>query len=78
MSKKLDDMGVDLTNTDPFYIQCKAHERSLNLHEILERMPQDNNYNVVIHKRNHQPPIAALHLDDFVELLKMLKRSGTL
>ena len=77
-SKKLDDMGVDLTNTDPFYIQCKAHERSLNLHEILERMPQDNNYNVVIHKRNHQPPIAALHLDDFVELLKMLKRSGTL
>lgn len=77
-SKKLDDMGVDLTNTDPFYIQCKAHERSLNLHEILERMPQDTNYNVVIHKRNHQPPIAALHLDDFVELLKMLKRSGTL
>lgn len=77
-SKKLDDMGVDLTDTDPFYIQCKAHERSLDLHAILERMPQGENYNIVIHKRNHQPPIVALHLDDFMELVTMLKRERIL
>ena len=77
-SKKLDDMGVDLTNTPPFNLQCKAHERSLNIHEILERMPLDNNYNVVIHKRNHQPPIAALHLEDFLELVQMLKQNNVL
>lgn len=77
-SKKLDDMGVDLTDTDPFYIQCKAVESSMNYHAILERMPQDGHYNVIVHKRNHQPPIAALHLEDFLELLQMLKRNGIL
>lgn len=72
-SKKLDDMGVDLTNTDPYNLQLKAHERSINIHDILEAMPKDTNYNVVIHKRNHQEPIAALHLSDFLELVEMLK-----
>lgn len=74
-SKKLDDMGVDLTNTPPFNLQLKAHERSIDIHSILQRMPKDNNYNVVIHKRNHQPPIAAMNLDDFMELVEMLKRN---
>ena len=78
VSKKLDDMGVDLTGTDPFYIQCKAHERSLDLHTILENMPHDGHYNVVVHKRNHRPPIAALHLEDFLELLTAMKREGIL
>jgi len=77
-SKKLDDMGVDLTNTPPFNLQLKAHERSIDIHSILQRMPKDENYNIVIHKRNHQPPIAAMHLDDFMELVEMLKRNGIL
>lgn len=77
-SKKLDDMGVDLTDTDPFYIQCKAVESSINYHQILERMPLDTNINVVIHKRNHQPPVAALYLEDFLELLESMKREGIL
>ncbi len=72
-SKKLDDMGVDLTNTPPFNLQLKAHERSLNIHEVLDRMPEDNNYNVVIHKRNHQEPIVAMHMSDFLEMVEMLK-----
>jgi len=72
-SKKLDDMGVDLTNTEPYNLQLKAHERSLNIHDILERMPEDNNYNIVIHKRNHQEPIAAMHLSDFLEMVETLK-----
>ena len=77
-SKKLDDMGVDLTKTDPFYVQCKAHERSLDLHTILENMPHDGHYNLVVHKRNHRPPIVAMHLEDFRELLEMLKRNGVI
>ena len=72
-SKKLDDMGVDLTNTEPYNLQLKARERSLNIHDILERMPEDNNYNIVIHKRNHQEPIAAMHLSDFLEMVETLK-----
>jgi hypothetical protein len=77
-SKKLDDMGVDLTDTDPFYVQCKAVERSLDLHSILDRMPQDTNYNIVIHKRNHQDSIVAMHLSDFMEIIQMLRRNGVL
>lgn len=77
-SKKLDDMGVDLTNTDPFNIQCKAVESSMNYHQILERMPHKDNINLVIHKRNHQPPVAALYLEDLLELLTAMKREGIL
>ena len=77
-SKKLDDMGVDLTDTDPFHIQCKAHERSLDLHAILDRMPIDDKYNLVIHKRNHQASIVAMQLDDFLEIVQMLKANRVL
>jgi hypothetical protein len=77
-SKKLDDMGVDLTNTEPFNVQCKAHERSIDLHTILQNMPTDNNYNIVIHKRNHQASIVAMSMDDFMELVEMLRRNGIL
>ena len=77
-SKKLDDMGVDLTDTDPFNIQCKAVESSMNYHQILERMPHSTNINLVVHKRNHQPPVAALYLEDFLELLTAMKREGIL
>jgi hypothetical protein len=77
-SKKLDDMGVDLTNTDPFNIQCKAVESSMNYHQILERMPHKDNINLVIHKRNHQPPVAAMYLEDLLELLTAMKREGIL
>jgi len=79
VNQKLDDQGVDLTGTDPFYLQLKAHERSIDIHSILQRMPQDgSHYNVVIHKRNHQAPIAALTLEDFLELVEMMKKNGVL
>ena len=41
-------------------------------------MPKDGHYNVVIHKRNHQAPIAALTLEDFLELVEMMKKNGVL
>ena len=77
-SKKLDDMGVDLTDTDPFNIQCKAVESSINYHAILERMPISPNINLGVHKRNHQPPVAALYLEDFLDLLQSMKSEGIL
>jgi len=77
-SKKMDDMGVDLTDTDPFFVQCKAVERSLDVHSILDRMPQDTNYNIVIHKRNQQGSVVAMHLSDFMEIIQMLRRNGVL
>lgn len=71
-SKMRDDMGIDLTNTDPFSIQCKHIEKLGSLHEILAKMPNDKNYNVVFHKRNRKGTIVAMTLEDFKEILQML------
>jgi hypothetical protein len=78
VNKKLDDAGVDLVGTDPFNIQCKAVESSINVHKILDRMPQDTNMNVVIHKRNHAGTVVSMSVDDFMEIVMMLRHSGAL
>ncbi len=75
VNKKLDDQGVDIVGTDPFSLQCKAVERSLNYHDILDKMPLDNNYNVVLHKRNNRGTVAAMNGEDFFELVKILKEN---
>lgn len=75
-SKKLDDMGVDLTDTDPFLIQCKAVEQSLNVHDILERMPSDDRYPVVMHKRNNRGTVVSMSLSDFLEIVEMMRSNG--
>lgn len=71
-SKMLDDACVDLTNTNPFQIQCKNVERLGNLHTELSKMPKGSNYNLVFHKRSRQGTIVAMSLDDFKEILQML------
>ena len=78
VSKVLDDAGVDLTDTKPFNVQCKAHERSLNYHDILDAMPQDENYNIVVHKRNNCGCVVALRMRDFFELVQAARREGVL
>lgn len=78
VNKKLDDMGVDLVGTSPFNVQCKAVEHSLNTHSVLQRMPQDENMNVIMHKRNHMGTVVSMDLEDFLELVHMLKQSQTL
>ena len=72
-SKNKDDQGIDLCFTDPFSVQCKAVESLGSLHKILAAMPDDSNYNVVFHKRSRQGVIVAMTLDDFKELIQMLK-----
>jgi len=74
--KYWDDNGIDLMpeETAPFLIQCKAVETSKYLHDTLANMYQDRTkYNVVVHKINRRPPVAILTLDDFLELVEMLK-----
>jgi hypothetical protein len=36
-------------------------------------MPKDQNYNLVFHKRNRQGTIVCMTLEDFEELIMMLK-----
>ena len=72
-NRMMDDMGVDLINTDPFNVQCKAVERLGTYHDILKSMPEDNNYNLIFHKRNNRGEVVVMSKDDFYELLYMLK-----
>lgn len=71
-SKNKDDQGIDLCYTDPFNIQAKAVEKLGSIHDILARMPNDSNYNVVFHKRNRKGTIVAMTMEDFKELVQML------
>lgn len=75
----LDSQKVDLTDTDPFYVQCKAQERlTVGYHEILSEMPQNGHTNVILHKRNNKGTVAVLRFDDFMKLLKKLKYTEAL
>ena len=78
VNKKLDDAGVDLVGTDPFNIQCKAVERSMDIHQILADMPQDSNYNLVFHKRNKKGQVVCMELADFMELITKLRQASIL
>jgi hypothetical protein len=71
-SKSTDDKGVDLCYTGPLNAQCKAAEKLGSLHDILDRMPKDENFNLVFHKRNRKGTIVAMTLEDFEEILEML------
>lgn len=67
----LDSCGVDLINTPGFNVQCKAVEKlSPGYHEILNRMPQGKNTNIIIHKKNGKGIIVAMKLEDFLTLIE--------
>jgi hypothetical protein len=65
-----DQSGVDLVNTSQFNFQLKAMERSPTYHSILDQMPKDGNYNVILHKRNRKGIIAVMYFDDFIKIIK--------
>jgi hypothetical protein len=71
-SKSKDDQKIDLCFTDPFNVQCKAVENLGSIHRVLADMPDDTNYNIVLHKRSRSGVIVAMSLDDFKEIIKML------
>ena len=72
-SHKLDAENVDLTCTPPFSIQCKRWKSAPSYHEVLKSMPQDSNYNVIIHKRPNKGEIVVMDKESFYEIIKMLR-----
>lgn len=70
-SKKLDDMKVDLVETDPFYVQCKAVENLGPIHNVLEEMPKKDKFNVVFHKKSRKGTIVAMSEESFWKLIEM-------
>lgn len=72
LSKETDDKKVDLCKTNPFNIQAKATERSPSYHSLLKEMPNDDNLNVIFHKRNNQGEVVAMDKGDFYKLLQLV------
>lgn len=76
-SKRLDDLGVDLAFTNNFNFQCKAVEKlSPSYHEILRLMPDDDDINTILHKRNRKGVVVSMKLEDFKKILYILKEVG--
>jgi hypothetical protein len=69
-SKKMDDLKVDLVETPPFYVQCKAVENLGPIQNVLAEMPQGKMINIVFHKKSRKGTIVAMTEDDFWKLLK--------
>lgn len=73
----MDDLGVDLCHTDPFYIQCKAVEAMGSSHDTLSRMPDvRGKFNLVFHKKNGKGTVVSMSEDDFVAILKLMIKHG--
>lgn len=69
----LDDQKVDLTHTDPWFTQCKAQERGIYPHDILDSMPRTDNINVLFHKRNRKGEVVSMRKEDFYKVVKLVR-----
>lgn len=76
-SREKDDQCVDLCYVDPFNVQCK-YTQAINYHAELAKMPKDNNYNVVFHKRKNQGVIVAMTMEDFEDIIQGTVREGVI
>lgn len=75
-SREHDDANVDFVHTEPFNIQCKRWTNAPSYHEVLKSMPDDNNYNVIFHKRPNKGEVVVMDKDSFYEIIQMLKSNG--
>ena len=72
-SRETDDANVDFVNTKPFQIQAKRWSHAPAYQDVLKSMPQNENYNIVIHKKPNKGEVVVMDKATFYELIKMLK-----
>ncbi len=75
-SKLKDDQLIDLINTEPFNIQIKRWKSAPSYHEVLKDMPDDTNWNVIIHKRPNKGEVVVMDKDTFYDLIVKLRFNG--
>ena len=75
LNRYKDSLKIDI-ELSPFSIQCKALETTPSYHKILSEMPQDNNYNVIFHKKNRLGEVVVMDKKSFYDILAMLKFNG--
>ena len=76
LNRYLDSRKVDIVNIPMFSAQCKATESTPSYHSLLKEMPDDNNYNIIFHKRNNKGEVVVLSKEDFYQIIEMLKFNG--
>jgi len=74
-SRELDDACVDICFKDgsPFNIQAKFYKNAPNLHKELKKLPEDSKYNFIAHKRPRQGTIVAMDIEDWLQILEILR-----
>lgn len=83
VDRSLDAAGVDLANTGEFLVQCKAVERGLSAHKILDNMPNEKGKTrLMIHKKNirkqHGGEVVSMYWADFERLVIDANKARTL
>lgn len=68
-SREKDDQKVDLVETGPFNVQCKAVEKMSGYHALLREMPAGG-VNIIIHRRNRLGEVVVMDKKDFYRLVK--------
>lgn len=71
-----DSLKVDIVNVPMFNIQCKATESTPAYHSLLKTMPNDNNYNLIFHKRNNKGEVVVMGKTTFYQVIEMLRFNG--
>jgi hypothetical protein len=72
-SKSTDDSNVDMCGTSPFNFQIKRWKSAPSYHEVLKSMPNDSNYNIIIHKRPNKGEVAVMDKATLYALIEKLK-----
>jgi hypothetical protein len=75
-SRETDDANVDFVHTEPFNIQCKRWVSAPSYHEVLKSMPDDSNYNVILHKRPNKGEVVVMDKATFYALIEKLRFNG--
>ena len=76
LSKHMDGLKCDIINIPMFNLQAKATEATPAYHKLLKQMPDNENYNLIFHKRNNQGEVVVMSKADFYEIIEMLKSEG--
>jgi hypothetical protein len=85
-SRNMDAKKVDICYTEPFYFQCKNMVGNIKYEEILNEMPNTENFNVILHKRTRKAKTsfittgeyAFMKYADLLKIIKLLNDNGLL
>lgn len=75
-SKEKDDQLVDLCGVDPWNVQIKRWTHAPSYQDVLKAMPQDSNYNIIIHKKPNKGEVVVMDKYTFYSLVLKLKANN--